>query len=72
MVMIQYGRIYWLNIMKYAKSTKAWLHKPGQTAVLRYMADFNDFYWANEYYDGKRKENTTYSYTGDILYISYK
>ncbi len=61
--------------MKYTKSANAWLHKPGETAILRFKTQENVSSWKGESYNGETGKwsiNNSLTYTGEIKYIVYK
>lgn len=59
--------------MKYVKSKNYWLHKPGLTAVLKLKGEPYEYNtWYGEYYCDNYWFEGEYTYTGQILYISYK
>ena len=61
------------HFMKYDPITDAWYHKPGQTAVLKYIREMtNSWIWTSEAFNGARlTNNDSLYYDSPILFITY-
>uniref|UniRef100_UPI004055C9D7 hypothetical protein n=1 Tax=Agathobacter sp. TaxID=2021311 RepID=UPI004055C9D7 len=62
------------NDYHFAKlSSSSWLHKPGDTAVLKFnSAPTNSVAWTNEAYDGSIYYSPSIWYESNIIYLLYK
>ena len=61
------------HFMHYDKIENAWLHKPGNTAVLKYnYTPNNSMIWYGEYsFYGSEESNTSLTYDSNIYFIKY-
>lgn len=63
---------YDYHFMKYDKASDAWFHKPGLTAVMKYIREMtNSWIWTGEFYNGQIYNDSTWYYNSQILFITY-
>ncbi len=60
------------HFMRYDKNDRQWYHKPGNTAILRYLHHPSDLLWLQEFYTLKDGPETTGEYyDSDVYYITF-
>ncbi len=66
------GSNYDFHFMRYNQSNGYWYHKPGSTAVLKYMGNPKTTTWKDEFYNnGKWYINNNITYNSTIKYVVY-
>lgn len=61
------------HFMKYDKNSKEWYHKPGNSAILKYIGTFdNDIRWDLEYSINGYIFTNEITYDSDIYYFTYE
>ncbi len=59
------------HFMQYNPEDGYWYHKPGPTAILKYLHHPEDMYWLHEGFDGYEFWTTGNVYNSDVYYIIF-